>query len=135
VTHDATRIVGTVRGFQARQEPGGEEPLTVWSFNLERFDELGNALPPVPVQMRGRRFVGALRNGEDVEAPGPWRPGETLHAARVRNLTTGATVETVGQSPLRWIVVGAALAVVAAIAVVVVIMIVRSFESFPSAAV
>jgi hypothetical protein len=113
----AGSIVGTVRGFHVRAEPG-EQAYSVWSFNLERFDELGNSLQPVPVEMRGLRFVGAIRNGEQVEAPGPWRPGETLHTTRVQNLTTGATVTAFGRPP--WLIglVAAAVLVVAAIAVV-----------------
>ena len=118
-------IVGTVRGLQVRAEPG-EQAHTVWSFNLERFDELGNSLQPVPVEMRGLRFVGAIRNGEEVEAPGPWRPGETLHATRVRNLTTGATVTTFGRPPWLIALVAAAVLLVAAIAVLAVLIILQS---------
>jgi hypothetical protein len=40
--------------------------------------------------MEARRFRGVLSEGDWVEVPDGWEPGETLHLRQVRNLTTGS---------------------------------------------
>ncbi len=54
---------------------------------------VGNRLPPVPVEIRGRSIEGVISEGDQVEIPGVWREGETLRTTLVRNKTTGAVVK------------------------------------------
>ena len=63
----------------------------ILTFRLERFDNDGNRLQPIPIEMRGRSFEGALADGDWVEVSGGWRDG-TLRAKRVQDLTTGAVI-------------------------------------------
>src|SRR6266567_177682 len=52
---------------------------------------LGNRRASVPVELRGFTLRGQVGDGEEVEASGTWRRG-LLHAHRIQNETTGATV-------------------------------------------
>jgi len=88
-------IVGVARDVRQRQEQrawgqNGQSTEQVWTFRIDRHDAQGAALPLVPVEMRGSSFEGSVDDGDWIEAPGVWRPGDTLHPRRVRNLTTGA---------------------------------------------
>src|SRR5205814_8658077 len=51
---------GIVSNLQQRQEMAGRTYFTVWSFRLERTDSTGRALTPIQVEMRGKRFRGAV---------------------------------------------------------------------------
>jgi pSer/pThr/pTyr-binding forkhead associated (FHA) protein len=82
-------VQGQVRGIQQRTEG---ESTAVWSFRIERYDPDGNRLPPIPAQMRAVAFEGSLNEGDEVSVIGEWQAG-TLHAKRVENLTTRATVK------------------------------------------
>ncbi|MFE2297913.1 hypothetical protein ACFXAW_06930 [Streptomyces sp. NPDC059445] len=85
-------FTGVVRDFQAQREQwsnGGSE--AIWHFRLARHDASGNALQPVPVEMRGLSFSGSVSNGDEVRISGRWRDG-TLHADELMNLTTHARV-------------------------------------------
>ncbi|MFI8343341.1 hypothetical protein ACIF8W_25235 [Streptomyces sp. NPDC085639] len=68
---------------------GGSEE--VWHFRLTRHDADGNALQPIPVEMRAFSFAGSVSNGDTVQTSGRWRDG-TLRADELRNLTTQARV-------------------------------------------
>jgi hypothetical protein len=46
--------------------------------------------------MRGPRIAGQLLEGELVEVPGRWHPGQTLQPKKIRNLVTGQTIEVRG---------------------------------------
>lgn len=90
-------LIGEVSGLTSRSEHDpdrgdGTSTHLVWTFTLERFDDSGNRLPPVPVQLRGRSFDGALRDGDWVQVQAIWRPGTTVHVKEVLDLTTGALV-------------------------------------------
>ena len=86
-------VVGQIRGIHHRTESYGQGgSAEVWTFRLERYDDGGNRLPPVPVQLRGHAFEGALHEGDEVRVTGRWKDG-TLHSARVENRTTGAIVK------------------------------------------
>lgn len=61
------------------------------TFRIERHDDEGRTLTPVPVEMRGRSLDGVLNEGDWVEVHGDAEPGETLRPAEVRNVTTGGT--------------------------------------------
>lgn len=58
-------------------------------FRLERRDTLGARVAPVPVRMRGRRFMGSVRDGDCVAVVGRRRRGRPLEATIVYNLTAG----------------------------------------------
>jgi hypothetical protein len=97
-------VVGEVRGLATRSEQdpyrdADGKPRLVWTFRLERYDAAGNRLPPVPVQMRGYSFDGALHDGDWVEVAAPRRSGATLEVDAVRDLTTGAVVRARGKAP------------------------------------
>lgn len=91
----AINYKGQVSGFQSRFE-ARRGPVIVWDFRLERRDPSGNPLPRVPVEMRGRAFVGSINNGDWVEVSGQWRRGVILRPARVMNLSTGVVVRAKG---------------------------------------
>jgi plastocyanin len=99
LTATAGPIRGQARTIQHRveQDPWlARTSFIIWSFRVDRLDDQGNKLSPVPVEMRGRRIEGALVEGDWVEVPGKWRPGETLETKRIRNLSTGANVKARG---------------------------------------
>jgi hypothetical protein len=90
-------IKGQVSGFQTRFESAGRGPgTTVWSFRLDRHDKEGKPLPRVAVEMRGTSFDGAINQGDWVELDQDWKPGTTLRAKRLTNLTTNAVVSSKG---------------------------------------
>jgi len=90
-------IVGEVRDFQSRQETRGagqsSTSIIVWSFRVVRFDDQGNAITPVPVEIRSYSIRGVLSDGDRVEIQERWTPGKTLRPRRLRNLTTGGGIE------------------------------------------
>jgi hypothetical protein len=86
-------IEGQVHGVQSRTEQQGESNYeAVWTFRVERYDEAGNRVLLVPVEMRGYAFEGAISEGDWVRAHGKMKNG-TLRASKVENLTTGAVVK------------------------------------------
>ncbi len=89
-------IAGEVRGFQTRTENKGRNAgnLIVWTFRLQRYDDAGNELPPLPVEMRGKRFDGFINEGDRVEVHGRWKEGRDVRAKRVHNLTTAVVVRS-----------------------------------------
>ncbi|MEU1627786.1 hypothetical protein ABZ746_21120 [Streptomyces sp. NPDC020096] len=89
-------VEGQVRGVQSRSEQRGESDYeAVWTFRVERYDEAGNRVMLTPVEMRGRKFEGAINDGDWVQARGRMRAG-TLRVKEVENLTTGAVVRAMG---------------------------------------
>lgn len=90
-------IKGAVSSFQQRTEQIwttiGPRLITVWDFRLERSDPItGKPLPRVAVQMRGRKFIGSIVNGDIVEVSDAGKPGKVVQTRRVRNLTSSADV-------------------------------------------
>ncbi|MEV0125710.1 hypothetical protein AB0I16_29895 [Streptomyces sp. NPDC050703] len=95
-----------MRALSSRTERQGEsDHSTVWTFRVERYDEAGNRISLVPVEMRGYKFEGALHEGDWVRAGGRVKGG-TLHVNRLANLTTGASVRAKGTPKPVLIVVG-----------------------------
>jgi len=92
-------VDGVARDVRQRTESEKPNvvPTQVWTFRIERYDEQGRALPPVPVEMRGKSFRGALVDGDWVHVGARWHPGRTLHPHRVLNLTTGDRISSGGQ--------------------------------------
>ena len=88
---------GIVSGLQQRQEMFGRTYFTVWNFRLERTDSAGHPMTPIPVEMRGRRFNGAINNGDLVDVRGRPQPGKLVRTRRVRNLTVGTDVRAIGR--------------------------------------
>jgi len=86
-----SKIVGEVHGFQERREEGEILPI-VWSFRIHQNDAVTGATTAIPVEMRGRSFSGAIKDGDEVSAIGHWQPGETLILTEVTNKITGAVV-------------------------------------------
>jgi hypothetical protein len=120
--------VGEARGIQVRSEQDpliSERQVMVVAFNVERFDEAGNRLRPVPVELRGRTVRGALNEGDRVDVAAAHAPTGTLHVDRVRNLTTGADVRASGggHPATYWVVFGITGAIVLVILVVAVLII------------
>lgn len=84
--HGSTTVSGRIRNIHQRSEGEGGAS-SVWTFRIERFDQIGDQLPPVPVQIRGVAFDGALSDGDEARVAGVWKDG-TLHAEYVENITT-----------------------------------------------
>jgi hypothetical protein len=84
--HGSARVRGVARGVQVRRI----EKERALAFRVDRYDESGNRLAPVAVEVPffGRGQVG---EGEEVEVSGKWHRG-TLRANKVMNLSTGAEV-------------------------------------------
>jgi len=86
------RVIGEVREFRERREPEGPNTWVIWSFRVERYDESGNQMQPVPVEIKGMKFEGTISDGDWVELPEPWKPGEVASPKKFDNLTTGAKI-------------------------------------------
>jgi len=87
-TENSTAYEGTVTDLQVEQAPS----KVVVRFLLGLDDGT-----PLPVEMRGEELRGILSNGHRVAVPSPSSGGTsddaTLHATRIKNLTTGGIVE------------------------------------------
>lgn len=86
------RVIGEVRDFRERRETEGQYTWTIWNFRVERYDDSGNQMQPVPVEIKGMKFEGAVSEGDWVELPGDWKPGEVASPKKFTNLTTGAEI-------------------------------------------
>jgi hypothetical protein len=62
----------------------------VFTFKIEVQENSRDNVFFVPVEMRGDRFQGVLRDGDLIEVLAPWQPGQTLLTTQVSNLTTGS---------------------------------------------
>jgi hypothetical protein len=82
-------VVNDFRTHREQWGNGGSEE--VWNFRLTRHDADGNALQPIPVEMRALSFSGSVSKGDQVRISGRWRDG-TLRADELKNLTTHARV-------------------------------------------
>jgi hypothetical protein len=89
-------IRGKASGLQQRLEYKTRRPLVVWNFRLERWDSSGSPMTRVPVEMRGQSFQGSLNNGDWIEVRAKWKPGKTVHASRVTDLSTSTVVRARG---------------------------------------
>ncbi|NUU21918.1 MAG: hypothetical protein HOV68_10460 [Streptomycetaceae bacterium] len=89
----STEVEGQVRGIQVRSEYRGEsQSEAIWTFRVERYDNAGNRVLLVPVEMRGLTFEGSVGDGDWVRMRGRMKAG-TLRVTRLENLTTGASVQ------------------------------------------
>ena len=118
------RAQGFARSVQLRYDTGASEDIL--SFRLDSYDESGNRLPPVPVELRGMRLRGQITEGEEVEAVGEWRGG-TIVADRVTNLTTSADVSVWSMRVPAWVKI-ALVVVPLAIAAVIGVLVLQSIN-------
>jgi hypothetical protein len=85
-------LVGQVRGLESTTAPHwSNHQETVLSFFVERFDEEGDRILLVPVELRGLKIRGVLREGSRVEVSGRRRSG-TVRAKRIVDLDTQAEI-------------------------------------------
>ena len=78
----ATVVEGQVNGLQDGAEPGlRNQNQTVWTFRVERFDEVGNRVGLVPVELRGLKVEGSLSDGDRVRVTGSLRVGRCGRSA------------------------------------------------------
>lgn len=119
-------VEGQARGVQARVERRGDNAhQEVWTFRVERFDEAGDRVLLVPVEMRGLGFEGSIGDGDWVRVRGRRRRG-TFHAREVENLTTGATVRA---KQIPKVVTGLLVALLVGIVVFIVFVAVSIFQA------
>ena len=90
-------VEGQARGLQMTTATNwfSNQQEAILSFVVERFDEAGNRVFVVPVELRGLNIQGLLREGQWVRVSGRLRAG-TLRAKRIVNLETGAAVTATG---------------------------------------
>jgi hypothetical protein len=95
-------LVGVARDVAARTEQtrfsDGKELEQVVTFRVDRFDDDGRPLPSIPGEMRALRLRGFVNDGDWVDVGDRWREGQLLQPKRVRNLTTGASLEGSGSA-------------------------------------
>ncbi|MGX4694765.1 hypothetical protein [Streptomyces sp. JNUCC 63] len=92
-----------VRGLQIRIERRSQtEDVTVWAFRLERYNDAGQRVMFIPVEMRGIGFEGSIHDGDWVRTRGRIRSG-TLHVSRLENVTTGAGVQAKQTPKIVWV--------------------------------
>jgi hypothetical protein len=90
-----SQIVGDARKIQWRQDVTGfgqnQRSTAVCTFRIERFDEQGNPLQPVMVEIRSQSgFTGDLSEGDRVSLYEEKRtPNGGFVAPAIRNLSTG----------------------------------------------
>lgn len=86
-------ITGEARNVQLRSQTGGGGlSIDILTFLVERFDEAGDRLTPIPVEVRGT-VEGVLNEGDRVQIDASWRAGQTLEPEKFLNLTTGGSVQ------------------------------------------
>ncbi|MGH2368255.1 MAG: tetratricopeptide repeat protein [Chloroflexota bacterium] len=87
--------VGVARRVRQGTEPDpifGQQRNAFIRFRLETSDLRGTRASPT-IELRGQLIKGAIEEGDVVEIPGPWRPGD--RPSFVLNLTTGEKVRAV----------------------------------------
>ncbi len=91
---------GKVHGFMIKSErdrigPSNDPSHALWTFTLLRFnDELGNPLPRIPIEMRGKRFEGFINDEDTVIVKGKWEAGKVLKVNELYNKTNNIWVKT-----------------------------------------
>ncbi|MDN5804077.1 MAG: hypothetical protein L0H26_05745 [Microlunatus sp.] len=86
--------LGIAYAVAVRTEGGGEHTVqqVVLTYRLRRHAPNGRPLPVLQVEMRGKRLLGMVAEGDLLQAPGPLPPGGAIQFDKVTNLTTGASV-------------------------------------------
>jgi len=95
-TRTVAQIMGVARNVKldSQSEPKwrGGTPYTEYTyilrFRVEQYDESGNRVRIVAVEMRASSFEGFINEGDRVEVFGQWTGG-LLQAEEIRDHTTG----------------------------------------------
>ncbi|MFF9652814.1 hypothetical protein [Streptomyces sp. NPDC014622] len=88
-------VEGQVHGARFRTEQQRDTSEAVCTFRVERYDDSGNRVQLIPVEMRGYRVEGSISDGDWVRGTGRMKSG-TFRMTEVENLTTGADVRAKG---------------------------------------
>lgn len=88
-------VEGQVHGVQFRTEQQRDTYEAVCTFRVERYDDSGNRVQLVPVEIRGYRVEGSISDGDWVRGSGRMKSG-TFRMTEAQNLTTGASVRAKG---------------------------------------
>ena len=99
-------IEGEVRGLGMRSETTNTRNETVWHFRVESYDEAGNRLPPVAVEMHGQSFQGWIEDGDHVKITETRRKGDIITARKLYNESHGTWVEAKNVKLLRGAAIG-----------------------------
>jgi hypothetical protein len=83
---------GIVRNVNWR-EKGGEHPIDILAFRIERVDSEGNLIDYIPVTMEGRHIKGNVVDGDEVEVTGKIDKEGLLNAESIHNLGTHAYIK------------------------------------------
>ena len=128
----SSEIEGQVRAITSRPRQAGGGGEDIWTFRVERYDDAGNRVLFVPVEMQGYTFEGSLAEGDWVRLRGSLKRG-TFLASEVENLTTGATVSA-KRAPNAVVVVvgGLFLVLFVAVVVLIVVMVARDSNRSPN---
>jgi hypothetical protein len=86
--------MGIAYAVTVRSEGGGENSVhqVVMTYRLQRRGPDGRELPVLQVEMRGRRLLGMIADGDLIQAPLPLPLSGVVQLENVTNLTTGAPV-------------------------------------------
>ncbi|MFD5522458.1 hypothetical protein [Streptomyces sp. NPDC127066] len=77
--------------MQLRTEQQNDNSEAIWSFRVERYDESGDRVQLIPVEMRGYGIEGSISDGDWVRGTGTMKSG-TFRMKEAENITTGARV-------------------------------------------
>ena len=117
------RVSGTAYAVNLRSESRSRGAVQVLAFRVERYDQLGNRLDPVAVELRGKSLEGQISDGTQVIVTGRWRRGGLFVARSVYNVDARAEL---GSRRARWALLAAPVLAVAAVAAVVAFPFVRN---------
>ena len=94
-------LQGVARDVQLRteqyQSAQSQETEQVLTFHIDRVDDAGGTLPPIPVEMRGRHLRGSVNDGDWIDVGDNWHEGDLLQPRAVLNLSTGVRVRARGR--------------------------------------
>jgi hypothetical protein len=109
---NAERVTRPIRGEARRVQlrthargaagGGGGGSYDILTFVVDRFDEMGDRLTPIPVEMKGT-IQGVLNDGDKVEIDVDWETGQTIQLQKLLNLTTGGMVSIPVAGGSSWI--------------------------------
>lgn len=71
-----------------------EKSLMTLTFQIIQYDNSGNRLPPIPVEIRGKNIIGIIREADKLKFRGHRNRQQIVRTKKVRNITTGSTVKT-----------------------------------------
>jgi hypothetical protein len=114
------KAAGVARSVNLRSETFGQgASRQILTFRLEQYDDHGNRMTPIPVEMRVLSVMGQLSEGEQVMVKGRWRHG-VLRTRRIHNLSTGAVITAPFRSrSVKWMVWPLGLAALVVVGILV----------------